>query len=169
VGIRLESLEEGYCEYLNLIDTLNLDQYKKDKSMSSVDHILNCNDKYIFIEEKSFLLDYFRLAGKKKEVENFIPKNGIISDQFLESISSLDNEIKKQLLYQAVNNHTLGSVDKVKDTTIMLCNDDSFCNEKIKKAKTIYLYCKSGTHLDRLFALIYNSKKQKEKYYLVIT
>ncbi|MEA1955533.1 MAG: hypothetical protein U9N02_03460 [Campylobacterota bacterium] len=162
MGIPLKSLEEKCCEFLNSLDTLNLDEYKKDKTMSSIDNILECKDKYLFIEEKSFLLDYFRLAGKRCKYE-FIPKDAEISDEFLEKISTLDIEIKQQLFYKAMYEKTLTSDEKVKDTTFILCNDDNFCNEKIKKSKTIYLYCKTGTHADKIANIIFNSNSKKNK------
>jgi len=162
VGIHLNSLKEGCCKYLNSLDTLDLDTYKEDKTMSSVDKILECDDKYIFIEEKSFLLDYFRLAGKKCKYE-FIPKNGEISDKFLEKVSTLDIEIKKQLFYKAVAEKSLSSNEKTRDTTFILCNDDKFCNEKIRKSKIIYLYCKTGTPVDKIANIIFNSASKKDK------
>ena len=59
MGISLNKLTEGCCEKLNSLNAINFDEYKNDKTMSSVDRVLECSDKYILIEEKSFLLDYF--------------------------------------------------------------------------------------------------------------
>lgn len=162
MGIHLSTLEENCCEYLNSLDTVNLDKYKSDKTMSSVDRVLECDDKYIFIEEKSFVLDYFRLAGKKAKC-NLIPKDNIIEDEFIDKITELDKDIKKQLLYKAISDKLLSSSDKIKDTVFMLCKDENFCDDKIKNSNTIYLYCSGGEPLNRFFNLVFNSKKHKNK------
>ncbi len=162
MGISLKSISEGCCKYLEQLETINLDEYKKDKTMSSVDKVLECEDKFIFIEEKSFILDFFRLAAKRKNIR-FIPENDEISDNFLDKISDLSKETKRELLYKVISDKTLSLSDKIKDTTMILCEDDKFCNKKIQKASTVYLYCKSGLEIDRLFSITFNSKKQKEK------
>lgn len=162
MGISLSSISEGCCEYLNRLNTIDFDNYKKDKNMSSVDRILECNDKYIFIEEKSFLLEYFRLAGQKSQCK-FAPVNGEITDEFLEKISTLDIEVKQQLFYKAMAEKSLSSDEKVKDTTFILCADDNFCNNKVKNAKTIYLYCETKTHVDKIANIIFNSISKKNK------
>lgn len=162
MGIPLNSLTEDCCQVLKDLKPLDLDNYKSDKSMSSVDNILECDDKYIFIEEKSFLLDYYRLAGV--EIDSYLkPINGEISDDFLENIAKLDKEVKKRLMYQSLYEKTISSVDKVKDTTFILCTDDDFCNQKVKNALTFYLYCESGTPIDRLLIRVFNLKKAKSK------
>ena len=162
MGIPLKRLTEGCCETLNELDTLDLDSYKSDKSMSSVDNLLECTDKYIFIEEKSFLLDYYRLAGE--EIDSYLkPVDGQITDEFLKKISKLDREVKKRLMYQALYEKTVSSVDKVKDTTFLLCGDDAFCNEKVKRAITIYLYCQSGEPIDKLLTKVFDLKKTKSR------
>jgi hypothetical protein len=103
------------------------------------------------------------LCGDRKG-NKFIPKDGLIEDDFLEQISTLPKETKRELLCKALFDKTLSSSDKIKDTTYMLTVDDKFDNEKIKNANTIYLYCKSNdTQLDRLMSLTFNSKKQKNK------
>ena len=119
MGIPLSSISEGCCDFLNSLNTIDFDNYKKDKSMSSVDHVLECNEKYFFIEEKSFLLDYFRLAGQKSTCK-FVPVDGEITDKFLEKIATLDSEIKQQLFYKAMAEKSLSSDEKVKDTTFIL-------------------------------------------------
>jgi len=162
VGISLSSISEDCCEYLNSLQTIDFDKYKEDKTMSSVDRILECEDKYIFIEEKSFLLDYFRLAGQKAKC-NFIPVNDEISDNFLEKISDLNIDIKQQLFYKAIAEKSLTSDEKVHATTFILCTDDSFCNEKVKNSKTVYLYCETNTPADRIANLVFNSMSKKNK------
>lgn len=163
MGIHLTDLEEGCCNKLNSLKTINLDEYKKVKSSSSIDRLLECNDKYILIEEKSFLLDYFRLAAQEAEIK-YSPQDGIIEDAFLETIKKLPREIKEKTMYKSFSEKTLSSADKIKDTIIMLCQDEKFCNDKIKKSEIIYLYCNSNhLHVDKLLNIIFNSKKAKQK------
>lgn len=163
MGIHLSDLEEGCCNKLNSLKTINLDKYKKDKSSSSIDRLLECNDKYILIEEKSFLLDYFRLAAQEAKIK-YAPQDGIIEDSFLETIKELPREIKEKTMYKSFSEKTLSSADKIKDTVIMLCQDEKFCNDKIKKSEIIYLYCNSNhLHVDKLLNIIFNSKRAKQK------
>ena len=121
MGISLNTLTEGCCQSLTDLEPLDLNQYKPDQSMSSVDNVVECDDKYIF------------------------------------------KEIKKRLMYQSLYEKSLSSVDKVKDTTLILCGDDNFCNEKVKKSITIYLYCNSSTPADRILMQVFNLKKNKDK------
>jgi len=163
VGIPLNILAEGCCDSLNKLSTINLDDYKKNKSNSSIDRLLECDDKYILIEEKSFLLDYFRLASQEAKV-TFLPKDNYIEDEFLESIKVLPRDIKEKIMYKSFSEKTLSSADKIKDTVIMLCQDEKFCNDKVKNSEIIYLYCNSNnTHVDKLLNIIFNSKKAKQK------
>jgi hypothetical protein len=161
VGISLKSLSEGCCEYLESLGCINLDKEKEDKTMSSVDKVLECHDKYIFIEEKSFLLEYFNLAAKKINI-SFCPKDGIIEDEFLEDISQLQKETKKELMNKAFADKLLSISDKVKDTTLILF-EKANSKEKLKNARMIYLYCHSGTPIDTLLSLTFNKQKHKEK------
>ncbi len=163
MGISLSTLTEGCCDKLNSLTTVNLDEYKEDKSSSSIDRLLECNDKYILIEEKSFLLDYFRLASQEAKVK-FLPINGNIENSFLDAIKELPRDIKEKTMYKSFSEKTLSSADKIKDTIIMLCQDEQFCNDKIKKSEIIYLYCNSNNlHVDKLLNIIFNSKKTKQK------
>lgn len=161
MGISLKSLSEGCCEYLESLGCINLDEEKEDKTMSSVDKVLECDDKYIFIEEKSFLLEYFRLAGERNKTK-FSPQDGMVTDEFLANISNLSIETKKELMNRAFAEKLLSISEKVKDTTLMLSSKKNSI-QKLKNAKTIYLYCNSGTPIDRLLSITFNSKKQKEK------
>ncbi|WP_321470147.1 hypothetical protein [Halarcobacter sp.] len=162
MGICLDKIKEGCCKDLKSLNPIDLDSYKKDKRMSSVDNVLECSDKFIFIEEKSFILDFFRLSAKRMKIR-FKPEDNIISDEFLDNISHLEKEEKKELFYKSIADKTLSLSEKIKDTTMILCKDDAFCDEKIKKTSTIYLYCKSGLEIDKLFSITFNSKKQREK------
>ena len=161
MGISLKSLSEGCCEYLESLGCINLDEEKEDKRMSSVDKVLECDDKYIFIEEKSFLLEYFRLAGERNKTK-FCPQNGMVTDEFLNSISELNIETKKELMNKAFSDKLLSIGDKVKDTTLILY-DKKAGKEKLKNSKIVYLYCNSGTPIDRLLSITFNSGKHKEK------
>jgi len=163
VGISLSTLTEGCCEHLKKLSTTNLDDYKSDKCSSSIDRLLECDDKYILIEEKSFLLDYFRLAGKEAKIQ-FQPIDEKVQDTFLETIKELPRETKEKIMYKSFSEKTLSSADKIKDTMILLCQDENFCNEKIKKSKIIYLYCKSNNlYVDKLLNIIFNSKQADKK------
>ncbi len=167
MGIPLSSLTEGCCEGLNSLHTVKLDEYKPNKSMSSVDNVLECDDKYIFIEEKSFLLDYYRLAGKECE-HHFCPVDGEIPNDFLKSISKLDPSAKKTIMYKACFDKTLSHDDKLRDTMTILYGDGAFCNVKTANSITVYLYCKGSNlpedeNMSGYISLIFSSKIGNKK------
>lgn len=159
MGIHIATIQEGCCEPLESLKTLDLDSYKTNQEMASVDHILECEDKYIFIEEKSFLLDFFRLAGEELD-DYFKPVDGEVSDEFLTKLETIDKETKKRLMYQALYDKSLDSVDKVKDTTLILCEDDDFCTQKVEKAIILYLYCNSDSPIDIILTSVFNLRRR---------
>lgn len=159
MGIHLGTLQEGCCKHLNTLELLDLDSYKPDQSMSSVDYVMECEDKFIFIEEKSFLLDFFRLSGEELD-DFFKPIDGEVSDEFLQKVGTLEKETKKRLMYQALYDKSLDSVDKVKDTTMIMCEDEDFCTQKVKQAVTFYLYCKSNSPIDTILKSIFNIRQR---------
>ena len=173
MGILIKKLSEGCCEHLEKRDDkIYLDEYKKKNeqyaSKASIDHLIECKDKYILIEEKSFILDYLRLAGKEiKEV--FQPINGEIKDEFLDKLKNLNRDKKEKIGYKSAFDMILSFFDKIKDTMVLLYDDDKFKNEKIKDAKIVYLYCKpKGFFLQlKIFDIIFNKKFVKQKIKIV--
>lgn len=90
----------------------------------------------------------------------------MVTDEFLANISNLSIETKKELMNRAFAEKLLSISEKVKDTTLMLSSKKNSI-QKLKNAKTIYLYCNSGTPIDRLLSITFNSKKAKRKNYCV--
>ncbi len=168
MGILVTELGEGCCEHLEKRDDkIYLDEYKKkDKqyaSKASIDYLIECKDKYILIEEKSFIIHYLRLAGEEIE-ENFKTKDGEINDEFLDKLKNLNRDKKEKIGYKSAFDMILSSFDKIKDTMVLLYDDDKFKNEKIKDAKIVYLYCKPKDFPQfKIFNILFNRKSSMRK------
>jgi len=80
VGIRIKEIEEGCCDELNNRHPLKGDRL--DDHQKTIDNILECDDKYVLIEERSFIMDFFRKASiGRKKFSHFI-RNGVLEDDF---------------------------------------------------------------------------------------
>jgi hypothetical protein len=136
VGVCISDLEEGCCDYLTSLSPIKGDKF--DNHKKTVDNILECNDKYILIEERSFILDFFRKAciGRKK-YSHFI-KNGILEDSFFEFLSTL-SKIEKREIFQKSSLELLEDIPKKVETTLTYLKDEV----KISNSLNIILYCKS--------------------------
>jgi hypothetical protein len=167
VGIHLDSLQEGCCDnYPSSLSYLDGDDF--DASRATCDKIIECKDKYILVEEKSFILGFFNACcAEKKKNLGFYIDDGIITDEF---ISFVDEEFsieeKKRIFAESVTTLFMSSLDKVSNTTHILAT--SYHNEKSKHMPIIYLYCKSGkSNVDRLAMLSLAKYKNEKKQVMV--
>jgi len=155
VGIPLTRLTEGCCEALNTLDCIDMDEKKIafDGSMASCDRVLECPTHFIYIEEKSFLLDFFNKIQKEYSCIMHI-KDGEIPDEFLEYLHTISVESKKVNLALSIMDKMSSSAKKVKDTTVILCSDPAIDTNKLKNIPIVYVYCESGLEVDKLFSLM---------------
>ncbi len=153
MGISINSLQEGCCENLKKYNIIQLDVIKKDKTLASFDNIIKCNDKFIFIEEKSFLLDFIH------KLTNF---HGEINDSILKELHSKSKEEKQKIMYKVLFEKTISIDDKMKGTLIELLNDET--KEKIKNSNLFYLYCEIEElkNFSRILTTCLNFKKGKK-------
>lgn len=85
--ISVDSLREGCCEALESRQYIDMDVKIKalDGTLASCDKVIECEDNYIFIEEKSFLLDFFNKAaseiGYKGHIEESKIKPEFLAEQ----------------------------------------------------------------------------------------
>ena len=149
MAISIETLTEGCCKVIKKYDILVTDENRKDKNIKFVDYVLDLENKYLFIEEKSFILAILP------------PRNGEISNETIENFKNL-NFIEKELkICKASFRLISDSNQKLKDTLLYLYK--KFDNlEKIEKSPFIYLYCKSGLReVDKILTTSLSLKNRK--------
>ena len=167
MGIRLDKLKEGCCDkYPSALSYLDGDDF--DANRATCDKIIECDDKYILVEEKSFLLGFFNACCKEasKNLDSFMD-SGIINDElitFIDDNFTLDE--KKRIFAENVTTLFMSSLDKVSNTTHILAT--SYDNDKSKNMPIIYLYCKSGkSKIDTLASLSLAKYKNEKKQVMV--
>lgn len=149
MGISIKTLAEGCCEVLNNYEILVTDENRKDKNIKFVDYVVDLDTKYLFIEEKSFVLAVLP------------PRNGEISDEVIERFKKLELVEKELKVCKASFRLISDSSQKLKDTLLYLYKE--FDNlDKIEKSPFIYLYCKSGLReVDRILTTSLSMKNRK--------
>jgi len=167
VGIHLESLAEGCCDkYPSSLSYLDGDKF--DANRATCDKIIDCEDRYILVEEKSFILGFFNACCKEKKqnISSFMT-DGILSDNLIEYIDenfTLDE--KKRIFAESVTTLFMSSLDKVSNTTHILATE--YDKEKSRNMPIIYLYCKSGkSKIDKLASLSLAKYKNEKKQVMV--
>ena len=139
MGIHLKNLEEGCCDkYPSSLSYLDGDGL--DANRDTCDKIIECDDKYILVEEKSFILGFFNACCKesKTNLGSFM-NDGIISDDIIPFIDeTFSLEEKKRIFAESVTTLFMSSLDKVSNTTHILATN--YNNDKSKNMPIIYLY-----------------------------
>lgn len=156
MGVCIEHLEEKCCDYLTSLSPINGDDL--DENNKTVDNILECNDKYILIEEKSFILDFFRKScvGRKR-FSHFI-KDGMLEDDFFDFLNTLDKKEKSDVFKKGSLELLDVMPQKVKITLTYLENET-----KISNSLNIILYCNSGTEIDKIASVIFARYNNEEE------
>ena len=155
MGIPVNSIKEGCCD--SNLEVFNpMDGDALDRIGSTCDKIIECNERYYLIEEKSLLMGFFNLSLKEmgESLEEYkYSENGIIYlkiDEIIDKIHSLHSETKKRLLAENINNMLMTSPKKVSNTTDILVKQ--FDSNKTANMPIFYLYCKSGKSIDRVMS-----------------
>jgi len=152
LGIPIKNISEGCCKSIENYKIVVTDENRKDKNIKFVDYILDLEDKYLLIEEKSFILGILP------------PRNGEISDEVIYKFKALTFTEKELKICKTSFRLISDSNKKLKDTLLYLYKE--FNNlEKIKKSPFIYLYCKSGLReVDRILVTSLNMKNRKNTF-----
>ncbi len=166
MGIHLNLLKEGCCEYPSNLSYFNGDGF--DPNRATCDKIIDCKDRYILVEEKSFILGFLSACceEKKKSIGTFI-EDGILSNELLSFIeNSYNTEEKKRIFAESVTRLFMSSLDKVSNTTHILAT--KYNTKKSENMPIIYLYCKSGkSPIDKLATLSLAKYKNEKKQVMV--
>ncbi len=166
MGIHLNTLKEGCCEYPSALSYLDGDDF--DANRATCDKIIECGSRYILVEEKSFVLGFLQACCQEKKVNfgKFIVEDSL-SDEFFEFIeTNFTLEEKKWLFAESVTKLFMSSLDKVSNTTHILATQ--YCAEKSKNMPIIYLYCNSGNSpVDKLASLSLSKYKNEKKQVMI--
>lgn len=164
----LSEIEEGCCsEILNKFNSLNFDELNSREfgNFSRCDYVIDCSEKYIFIEEKSFIQAFIR------EMDSNIYQNDFDLKKVFEKLKELreKNEDKfNYLMCNSILNLTATSNNKLKDTILILSKQNDI--KKIQNSSMIYLYClfkDKNNPINRLFNIVINNRLRKLKRFLI--
>ena len=153
--IPIKRIKEGCCDS-NLEQFTPIDGDTLDRVGSTCDKIIECNDRYYLIEEKSLLMGFFNLSLKEigESLEKYkYHENGIVYlkiDKIIDKIHSLHFETKRRLLAENINSMLMTSLKKVSNITDILVKQ--FDANKTANMPIFYLYCKSGKSIDRVMS-----------------
>ena len=157
MAIPITKIQEGCCDNdlsclgLNIIDGDALDRVG-----STCDKIIECNDKYILVEEKSLLLGFFNACLKElnRDLEAYkYDNNGIVYlkiNDVITLIQSLDKNVKERILAENITHLLTSSLKKVSNTTHILAM--KLDNTKTANMPIFYLYCNSGKPIDGIMS-----------------
>ena len=166
MGIHLSALQEGCCELPPTLSFLDGDEF--DANRATCDKIIECETKYILVEEKSFILGFLQACCKEKKVNfgKFIEDDSL-TDEFIGFIEeNFTREEKKYLFAESVTKLFMSSLDKVSNTTHILATQ--YSAEKSKNMPIIYLYCNSGNSpIDKLASLSLSKYKNEKKQVMI--
>lgn len=148
MGIRLDSIKQGCCDSA-LSSFQVIDGDSLDDVGSTCDKIIECDDKYILIEEKSLLIGFFDRCCK--ELDKSFDDYKYIDDgveylqmtQLQSDTHALSSEVKMRLLEQTRADLSITSARKASNTTHLLSDKSKIANMDI-----FYLYCNSGKPID---------------------
>lgn len=151
MAIPLSNIKQGCCDAdLNGFSVTNGDEL--DDKYPTCDKIIECNDKYILVEEKSILLSFFNDCCNflDKKLDDFkYTENDVIYleiTKIIGLVQSIENLQKEVLLSKSVVNLFSTSSKKISHTTNLLCKQDD--TKKTDGIVTFYLYCNSGHPID---------------------
>ena len=153
MAIPIKRIKEKCCNN-NLTQYNIIDMDTLDKVGSTCDKVIECRDKYYLVEEKSLTLSFLdnccRELNIKLDDYKYMDR-GIeyfkISE-VINLIQPLHIEVKRRILSDTIVNMTNTSAKKASNTTDIL--NKQFNNQKTSNMPTFYLYCNSGTTIDRI-------------------
>ncbi len=163
MDILVSSIKEGCCNsHLSSYFTIDMDCL--DDVGSTCDKVIECNDKYYLVEEKSivfaFLNNCCKEIGKILDDYKYNDNNSVYLkiDDVITLIQSIHIEVKKRILSDTIVNLIHDSAKKSSNTTDIL--NKQFNSSKTSNMSIFYLYCNSGTPIDRIINRILEKYKR---------
>lgn len=166
MGIHLKNLLEGCCEYPHQLLFLDGDDFCQNRA--TCDKVIECKDKYILLEEKSFIFAFFEQCCKeKKESMGKYIDNGKFTEKLFDFIdSNFTIDEKRRVFAESTMRLFMSSLDKVSNTTHILATQ--YNEEKSTNMPIIYLYCKSqNSPIDSLANIALSKYKNEKKQIMV--
>jgi hypothetical protein len=153
VAIPLTSLKQKCCD-LHLASFSVIEMDCLDDVGSTCDKVIECEDKYYLVEEKSITLSFLDACCKElnlklddyKYIEEEVSYLKI--NEVVELIQVMHVEVKRRILSDTIVNMTNTSAKKASNTTDIL--NKQFNNQKTSNMSAFYLYCNSGHPIDDL-------------------
>lgn len=152
MAIPIKSIKEKCCD-TNLIDYNIIEMDNLDKN-STCDKVIECEDRYMLVEEKSISLSFLdnccrelnlKLDDYKYQDEDI---EHLKISEVIELIQPMHIEVKRRILSDTIVNMTNTSAKKASNTTDIL--NKRFNNQKTANMSAFYLYCNSGHPIDDL-------------------
>jgi len=156
VGIRIREIEEGCCDELNNRHPIKGD--KLDDHQKTIDNILECDDKYVLIEERSFIMDFFRKASHGRRRFSHFIRDGVLEDDFFVFLGTLEKEEKHDIFKKSALELLEAIPNKVENTLTYLKN-----KVKINNSLIVILYCKSETEIDKIASIVFAKYNNEEE------
>lgn len=165
MGIPLETLKEGCCAYPSSITKI-IDGDSLDHNGSTCDKVIECDDKYILVEEKSFLLGFFTACclEQNRSLGDFLSSD-ILDDALFDLIDTIGADAKRRLFAESITALFMSSLAKASNTTHILATRHN--SNKTSDMPIIFLYCKSGKPIDKLASLVLSKLKNEKKQVMV--
>ena len=151
MDILVSSIKEGCCDS-HLSSYLTIDMDCLDDVGSTCDKVVECNDKYYLVEEKSIIFAFLNNCCKEieKNVDDYkYDKDDsayLKIDDVIALIQPMDIEVKKRILSDTIVNLIHDSAKKSSNTTDIL--NKQYDSSKTSNMPIFYLYCNSGTPID---------------------
>jgi hypothetical protein len=163
VAIPIKDIKEGCCDsYLTSYSIIEMDCL--DNIGSTCDKVIECRDKYYLVEEKSLTLAFLNNCCREINIrlDDYKYRDNNIEyfkiDEVINLIQPIHRETKRRILSDTIVNMINTSAKKASNTTDIL--NKQFNNQKTGNMPTFYLYCNSGTPIDRIIhRLLQNYKK----------
>jgi len=163
VDILISSVKEGCCDsQLSPYSIIDMDCL--DDVGSTCDKVVECNDKYYLVEEKSIVFAFLDNCCKEieKNVDDYKYNKDdneyLKIDDVIALIQPMNIEIKKRILSDTIVNLIHDSAKKSSNTTDIL--NKQYDSSKTSNMPIFYLYCNSGTPIDMIINRILEKYKR---------
>ena len=153
MAIPIKNIKQGCCDtHLSPYSIIDMDCL--DNVGSTCDKVIECQDRYYLVEEKSITLAF--LDSCCRELNLKFDDYKYINDgiQYLKIsevitlIQSMHIEVKRRILSDTIVNMINTSAKKASNTTDIL--NKQYDSNKTSNMPILYLYCNSGTAIDRI-------------------
>lgn len=151
MAIPIRSIKEKCCD-ANLTSFSIMEMDELDNVGSTCDKVIECEDKYYLVEEKSITLSF--LHNCCKEINEDFDSYKYIEEEIqylrindvVELVQPMNVEMKRRILSETIVNMINTSAKKASNTTDIL--NKQFNSQKTSDMRAFYLYCNSGHPID---------------------